>query len=46
MAHKKRIQKELDDFLKHPIANFSVNAVGDDLFNWIAIIPGPEDTPY
>jgi ubiquitin-protein ligase len=43
----RRINKELSEMQKDPPTNISGGPTDDtDLFNWIATIIGPDDTPY
>ena len=46
MACVKRIQNELLDLTKNPIANCSAQSIDDNIFHWKAQIYGPEDTTY
>ncbi|CAL5992620.1 Ubiquitin-conjugating_enzyme E2 [Hexamita inflata] len=42
----RRIQKELKEFREDPPMNCSGGPVGDNLYQWAAVIIGPKDTPY
>jgi ubiquitin-conjugating enzyme E2 D len=42
----RRIQKELADITKDPPPNCSAGPVGENVFEWDAMIIGPEGTPY
>ena len=46
MSDLKRLTKELDDIQKESIPNISAGPIKDDLFEWSAVILGPEKTPY
>ncbi|XP_016966784.1 ubiquitin-conjugating enzyme E2 E3 [Drosophila biarmipes] len=41
-----RLQKEIAEFSKGSIEGCSVEVVDNNLFHWIASIPGPPETPY
>jgi ubiquitin-conjugating enzyme E2 D/E len=42
----KRLKKELDEINSEKIENCKAFPINDDLFEWKAIIIGPDDTPY
>jgi ubiquitin-conjugating enzyme E2 D/E len=42
----KRLNNEIQDLTKSPIANCSAGPKGDDITHWQATIFGPEGTPY
>lgn len=46
MSDLKRLTKELADIQKETIPNISAGPTKDDLFEWSAVILGPEKTPY
>lgn len=46
MASVKRLTKELEDINKNNIPNISLGPLNDNLFEWEAILIGPNDTPY
>jgi ubiquitin-conjugating enzyme E2 D/E len=46
MSDLKRLTKELADIQKESIPNISAGPIKDDLFEWSAVILGPEKTPY
>lgn len=46
MTDVKRLQKELLDIQRNDIPNLSAGLVGENLFEWEAVILGPIETPY
>lgn len=42
----RRLNNEFKEFKKHTISNISACPIDDNLFEWEAIIIGPENTPY
>ena len=42
----RRIQQELKELSGYKDAICSAGPRGDDLYDWVAALPGPEDTPY
>ncbi|WP_372821318.1 ubiquitin-conjugating enzyme E2 [Pseudomonas parafulva] len=42
----KYIRKDLQEIQNNPIAGVTVSEGGNDVFEWIVTISGPEDTPY
>lgn len=42
----RRINKELQEFIKSPPENCSAGPINDDLFNWSATILGPTKSPF
>ena len=45
-AAQKRIAKELAELQRESLPNISAQPKGEDLFNWVATIAGPEGSPY
>ena len=41
-----RLQKELMELMMSPIDGVTAFPEGEDIFNWLTTIMGPEDTPY
>ena len=46
MTDVRRLQKELLDIQRNDIPNLSAGLVGENLFEWEAVILGPIETPY
>ena len=46
MTDVRRLQKELLDIQRNDIPNLSAGPVGENLFEWEAVILGPVETPY
>jgi hypothetical protein len=42
----RRIQREMADMRKEPMANVSAGPLGEDMFTWQATIEGPAESPY
>lgn len=43
---QRRIERELADLKKDPPSNCSAGPAGTNLFEWEAVLLGPEDSPY
>lgn len=44
MSATRRIQKELQEIMKDPISEFSINA--ENITSWEAVLIGPQNSPY
>lgn len=42
----RRLEKEFQNMKNDTSVEMNIDMVGNDLFHWIAVIPGPEDSPY
>ena len=42
----RRLQKELMDLRREPIEGVTADPLAGDLFNWVAMVHGPPDSPY
>ena len=42
----RRIQKEIQDLKNDPPSNCSAGQIDNDIYQWEAVIIGPEDSPY
>jgi ubiquitin-conjugating enzyme E2 D/E len=42
----RRINKEIIDLKSDPPSNCSAGPIGNDIYQWEAVILGPEDSPY